>query len=593
MKSIWRIIRFTGELWPFYVAVSVFSILVAATTQVQPLLLKKAIDEVTKLISGGQADATKVAILAILIFAADLGQTLFSNIGGYYGDVLTAKLRRLMSRRYFEHLLQLPQAYYDRELSGKILNRMNRGIMQIGSYVQAVSNNFLQFIFSSVLSLIIIYIYSWQVGLMLSLLYPVFIGLTVLSSPKWLRYQQQINTEFDTATGRFAEAIAQVKVVKSYRRAASELRLFTKRFDKVVGLTRPQSRHWHVRDVWRRLALNIIFLGVFLYIFVETAHGVYGLGTMVLLVLYANNIRLPLFSISFIIDQSQRAIANSKDYFEVMDEQPEIADRLGAKPLQIGQGLIEFTDVRFGYDAKNLVLKGLNFQLKPDSKNALVGESGEGKTTITNLLLRLYEVTSGHITIDGQNISDVTQASLHQSIGVVFQEPALFSGTIRENIAYGKPEATLADIKAAARSANAHEFISKFEQGYDSEIGERGLKLSGGQKQRIAIARALLKDAPILILDEATSSLDTKSERQVQQALERLMRGRTTLIIAHRLSTIQSVDQVITLRGGQVDEIGSPAELQASGGIYAELLKLQQLHTASTEKRLHKFGIES
>lgn len=592
MKSIWRIIRFTGELWPFYVAVSAFSILVAAMTQIQPLLLKGAIDEITKLVGGGHADVTKVAILAGLIFLTDVGQTLFSNIGGYIGDVLSAKLQRIMSQRYFTHLLTLPQRYFDVELSGRVLNRMNRGIFQISNYIQAVSNNFLQFLFSTVLSLAVIYLYSWQVGVMLTILYPLFIVLTTQSSKKWQRYQKVINEEQDRATGRFAEAIGQVRVVKSFLRETSELRTFARHFDKIVTTTRPQSRHWHKLDITRRLVLNIIFFAVYAYIFIETARGRYTIGTMVLLIQYAANIRLPIFSISFIVDASQRAIANTKDYFDVMDQEPEIVDQTGAQPLRLTAGEVAFDQVTFGYDAGQPVLKNLTFSLKPNTKTALVGESGEGKTTITSLLLRLYEVNKGAITIDGQDINVVTQESLRRSIGVVFQEPALFSGTIRENIAYGRPQAKMTDIIRAAKAANAHDFISKFAKGYDSEIGERGLKLSGGQKQRIAIARALLKDAPILILDEATSSLDSKSERQVQEALEHLMHDRTTLIIAHRLSTIQRVDQIVSLRGGRVAEIGSPEELETAGGIYAELLKLQRLHTESTKKRLQKFGIK-
>ncbi len=591
MKQIVRIIRFTGELWPFYVGVSAFSILVAAMTQVQPLLIRQAIDEITKLIQGGQADVTLVAILAILIFASDLGQTFFSNVGGYMGDILSAKLKKLMSQRYFDHLLKLPQGYFDQELSGKILNRMNRGIDQISHYIQAVSNNFLQFVFSSVISLIVVFIFSWQVGLMLLLLYPVFIYLTSITSKKWIRYQHEINAEQDVATGRFAEAINQIKVVKSFLQSARELKAFTDRFAKVVTLTRPQSRYWHQRDVYRRLALNVIFLGVYVYIFIAAAKGEYTVGTMVLLILYANNIRIPLFSISFIIDQSQRAIANTKDYFEVMDVEPAITDKKGAQNLRIGEGRVVFDGVKFGYDKNYPVLKGLDFELKPKAKNALVGESGEGKTTITNLLLRLYEVNGGQVSIDGQNISNVTQSSLREQIGVVFQEPALFSGTIKENIAYARPNASQADIEAAARAANAHEFIDKFDKKYDSEIGERGLKLSGGQKQRIAIARALLKDAPILVLDEATSSLDTRSERQVQQALEHLMEGRTTLIIAHRLSTIAGVDRIVTLKGGRVDEVGTPEELAESGGIYDQLLKLQAASKPKAKEELKHYGI--
>jgi ATP-binding cassette subfamily B protein len=242
---------------------------------------------------------------------------------------------------------------------------------------------------------------------------------------------------------------------------------------------------------------------------------------------------------------------------------------------------------------KRPVLDGLSFTLQPGTKTALVGESGEGKTTITNLLLGLYVPQSGSIAIDGQDISGSTRASLRAASAVVFQEPALFSGTVYENIAYGNPGATKRDVEAAAKAANAHEFITKFEQQYETEIGERGLKLSGGQKQRIAIARALLKDAPILILDEATSSLDSKSEHLVHQALERLMQGRTTLIIAHRLSTIQSVDTIITMQDGRVNEQDTPEKLAKSGGIYAQLLSLQARHTKQDTKRLKQYEIQT
>jgi ATP-binding cassette subfamily B protein len=592
MKDIWRIVRFTGSLWRYYVAVSVFTILLAGMNQVQPLFTKGAIDQITKLLGGGHADVKLVAIFAFVIFLTDFAATIFSNISGYIGDLLSVKLEKIMSERYFAHLLKLPQSYFDTELTGKIINRMNRGINQISSFMQMLSNNFLQFIFSTIFSLAIVFYYSWQVGLMLSLLYPVFIWLTTRTSSKWQGYQKQINEQQDIASGRFAEAVGQVKVVKSFLQEKRELRLFRKHYGKMVSTTRPQSRLWHRQDILRRIVLNVIFLAIYVYIFVETARGAYTLGTMVLLIQYATLIRIPIFSISFIVDATQRAISNSRDYFEVMDEEPQIFDRENATKLQVQKGEIAFENVSFAYD-DTPVLRDISFKVPADSKVALVGESGEGKTTITSLLLRLYEVNTGRITIDSHNINDVTQRSLRDAIGVVFQEPALFSGTIRDNIAYAKPKATDKEIIAAATAANAHDFIQKLEKGYDSEIGERGLKLSGGQKQRIAIARALLKDAPILILDEATSSLDSKSERMVQEALERLMRGRTTLIIAHRLSTIQSVDQIITLRNGTVDEIGSPEKLAKSGGIYEQLLKLQGSTTEATKKKFKEYEIAS
>ena len=585
--------QFTKELWPYYVGVAAFSVLVAATTQVQPLLTKTIVDEVTKLV-GSHEVRTNVVIWAVLgIFVADLGQNLFSNIGGIIGDQLQARLRKTLSERYFAHLLKLPQRYFDTELSGKVLNQLNRSIDQITTFAQAFSNNFLQFIFSTVLSLVIISLYSWPVALMLATLYPIFIWLTMRTSGKWREYQTDINQQADAATGRFAEAIGQVKVVKSFGQERRELTHFQRRYQRMIELTWPQSKLWHGQDFKRKLVLNVIFLAVYGYICLEAVNGRYGLGTMVLLLQYAALIRMPIFSISFIVDQSQRAVANTRDYFAAMDEATESSATEHGGTLDVTRGQVKFTEVVFGYEVKQPVLRGLSFTLEPGTKTALVGESGEGKTTITNLLLGLYVPQNGSIAIDGQDISQVSRASLRAASSVVFQEPALFSGTIYENIAYGRPDASKAEVEAAARAANAHEFIAKFEKGYKAEIGERGLKLSGGQKQRIAIARALLKDAPILILDEATSSLDSKSEHLVQEALERLMKGRTTLIIAHRLSTIQSVDTIITLKNGRLEEQGSPDELAQTSGIYAELLKLQQGHTTSAAKRLKRYELQA
>ncbi len=589
MKDILRILKSARELKNYYIAISFFTVLLSLLTLLQPLLSGWAIDEMRH---GADANVRYVAILAGLIFLLDLSQTFFGNISGYLGDQMSAKLLKILSVRYYEHLTVLPQRYFDTELSGKIINRLNRSITQITNFMQMMSNNFLQFIFTTVFSLAVVAYYSWQVALMLFALYPIYIFLTFRSSSTWQNYQTRKNKHADIATGRFAEAVSQIKVVKSFIAEKAELRFFERHYQKGVDINRPQSKFWHTKDVQRRLVLNVIFFGVYMYIFVRGAQGVFTPGQAVALILYAMQIRIPIFTISFLVESTQRAIADSKDYFEIMGVEPQIIDKPGAKVLRINRGRIDFENVSFGYDDKRPVLKNIRLHVSPDSKIALVGESGQGKTTLTNLLLRLYEPTSGSILIDGQDIGNVTQKSLRENIGVVFQEPALFSGSIKENIAYANPRATAKQIEAAAKAANAHEFIHKLEKGYDTEIGERGLKLSGGQKQRIAIARALLKDAPILVLDEATSSLDSKSEGMIQEALERLMKDRTTIIIAHRLSTIQHVDQIVTLKNGRIDEIGSPTELAKSGGIYEQLLKLQGgKKTEATKKRLREYDI--
>lgn len=589
MKYIVRILRTSSGLWPYYAAVSSASVFISLLNMLLPFLSGLAIDEIGK---GTSASISVVAWIAVGIFAVDFSTTIISNLGGYWGDQMSEKLQRLLSKRYFEHILTLPQSYFDRELSGKIINRLNRSIQQIVSFMHMMSNNFLQFIFSTVFALIIIAFYSWPIALLLFLLYPIYIWMTVKTSGKWMDYQHKKNAYRDVATGRFAESINQVKVVKSFIQEKRELKFFDTQYKDLIKVNKPQSKLWHKRDIQRRIVLNIIFFAVYMLIFVQAVNGAFTPGQAVALILYAMQIRIPIFTISFLVENTQRAVADSKDYFEIMSIEPDIADKQGAKALKVKDGAIEFKDVIFGYDDKPVV-KNISFTVKPDSRVALVGESGEGKTTITNLLLRLYEPDAGEITIDQQDITKVSQASLRDAIGVVFQDPALFSGTISENIAYANPKASKKDIERAAKSANAHEFISKFEKGYDTEIGERGLKLSGGQKQRIAIARALLKDAPILVLDEATSSLDSRSEKMVQEALDKLMKGRTTIIIAHRLSTIQHVDNIITIKNGSVDEIGSPSKLSKTNGIYSQLLKLQGVDTDENKNKLQKFDIKA
>ncbi len=590
MKHIFRILKTGRELWRSYALIGILTSLLSISTIITPLLSGWAIDEIRK---GTGANVRYAAYLAIGIFLLDVMQTVVSNINGYIGDQVAGKLQNILSKKYYEHLMTLPQVYFDNELSGKIINRLNRSIVQVTGFIQMMSNNFLQFIFSTIFSLIAVAYYSWEVALMLFALYPIFTWMTIKSSSKWQVWQKQKNEHLDVASGRFAESISQVKVVKSFVQETQELKYFNRHMHSALKIIKPQSAYWHKQDVRRRLILNVIFLAVYLFIFIRGAQGIFSPGEAVALILFAMNIRIPIFTISWLVEQSQKAVADSRDYFEIMNINPEIHNIDGAKDLIVDKGKIEFSHVIFGYDKKIPVLQDINFTVKPNTKLALVGESGQGKTTLTSLLMRFYEPTSGAILIDGQDITNVTQSSLRSSVGVVFQEPALFSGTIRENICYANNKATNDQVVSAAKAANAHEFIEKLENGYDTQIGERGLKLSGGQKQRIAIARALLKDAPILVLDEATSSLDSKSEAMVQEALQRLMKNRTTIIIAHRLSTIKSVDTIVTINNGSVEEIGSPHDLSQSDGIYAQLLNLQKGGTAQGIKKLQKFDISS
>lgn len=591
MKTLFRVLHYAKNLWPYYLVITVFSVLLALSNQVMPFIVKGVADLVVGALGGQQPDLFAGLLLALALFGADIAGTLFSNWGGYYGDIMASKLKKQLSERYYEHLLELPQSYYDKELTGTIINRLNRTIFELTNFMNFFANNFFQMILTMIFTLIVVAYYSWEVAILLFVIYPLFLWLTTITSKEWQEHQAKKNLHTDIASGRFAESVSQMRVVKSFIQERHELHHLKHHYQQHVDITYVQSRQWHSMDILRRSVLNIIFFIIMGFIFWQTMRGRFTVGEMFLLVQFAMLMRIPLFSMSFIVDQTQKAIAGSKDYFKVMELKPDIQDKPDAKPLKVKKGKITYHDVAFSYDNNEHVFKDISFEVKPGSKLALVGESGQGKTTITSLLLRLYEPTSGSITIDDVSVADVKQRSLRENIAVVFQDPALFSGTIRENIAYARPDATDHAIRKAAKAANAHDFIKKLPDGYDTEIGERGIKLSGGQKQRIAIARAILKDAPILILDEATSSLDSRAEAQVQEALETLMQGRTTLIIAHRLSTIAHVDTIVTIKNGRVDEIGPPHKLAKTRGIYAELLDLQMGASDAAKKKLKEFDL--
>jgi ATP-binding cassette subfamily B protein len=594
LKPLLRIITYTRSLWRLYGIIAGFTVTLALLNQAQPLLVKGIVDRLVGAVEGTPIVGSEIAQIVILIFLADASVTIISNISGYYGDIMALRLRRQLTLDYFDHLMKLPQSYFDNEKTGAIINRLDRSLGELRQFMNILANNFLQFILTTVFTLVIIAYYSWEIAILLAILYPVFLWMTQRTSRHWQVYQTKINDLSDRARARFTESITQVKVVKAFVRENSEASNLSRKFSGMMRHTRLQSKEWHRRDIERRLVLNVIFLMVYAIIGAKGFNGDLTVGEIVLLVQYAGLIRLPLFSMSFLVDNTQRAVSGSQEFFDVIQIEPEISDAAGSKELVVKEGEISFDGVSFGYKPGDVpVIQGIDFVIKPGQKLALVGESGQGKTTISNLLLRLYDPTNGLITIDGQDVAQVTQASLRKHIGVVFQEPALFSGTIRENISYGQPKASERAIIEAAKAANADSFIKQFKDGYNTEIGERGIKLSGGQKQRIAIARAILHNPPILILDEATSSLDSKAEAQVQAALDRLVEGRTTLIIAHRLSTIKDVDTIVTLRGGNIDEIGSPSQLAQTDGIYAQLLKLQQASKSERDTLLKRYDIVS
>lgn len=618
MTSLLRILRFAPQLHRLYLGIAVSSVLAAVLALATPFLIGAATDRIVAAIAGetGVAEAvTAVTWLAVAFLAVEVATTLVVSVGGYWGDVMAARMRTILSTRYFEQLLHLPQRYFDTAITGRVVNRLNRTINELTQFLQFFANNAFTMLITTAAVLVITAFYWWPLAVLLAVVFPVYMWLTARTSAKWQVWEGEKNTEVDIASGRFAEVVSQMGVVRAYNRQEQELSGFRDRFLRTVGITRQQSRFWHGMDAGRRLALNVAFGAMYLIVFVRTAQGLFSVGDMVILLQLMNMARQPIFSMSFLVDSAQRAVAGSKDYFEVLAEERERAGgavlavasadapRVPAEPradvvagapgVPADVPAVRFDEVSFAYDAdaSRPVLDRVSFDIPRGAKVALVGESGGGKSTIAHLLLGLYPVTSGRIEVFGQDVAGLDLAALRGRIATVFQEPSLFSGTVRENIAYADADASDERVRAAAQAAYAHRFVEAFDDGYEQVIGERGLRLSGGQRQRIAVARAVLKDAPILVLDEATSALDTKSERLVQAALDELMVGRSSLIVAHRLSTIASVDRIVTLRAGRVEEVGSPAELAESGGIYAQLLELQRAGTQEARKMLKEYGL--
>ncbi len=591
MKPIRQLLSYTTHLRPLFIIIAVLSVFTAAATLVTPFIMKFGTDWVVAIAAGKETFSIEplIGLIAAMI-GMYLLTTILADTAGYLGDMIAVRTRRQLSKIYYKHLLTLPQHYYDGEVTGKIVNRLSRAITDVTQFLQFFSNHLLDTLLTVAVTVVVLLWYSWPLAVLFILLIPANLYITAKTSGKWQRYEGQKNKHFDIASGRFAEVVAQMRLVKSFGSEQRELTKFDTEVAQMEGLTSKQSVWWHSMNALRSAIYGTIFAAIYGILFYQTARGAFSVGDMVLLLTLIQQIIFPMRSMSFFVDSYQRAVANSKDFLAAMAEEPE-QDPHARRKLQVAKGEIVYHNVSFAYESSKEVLHSIDVTLAPGKKIALVGESGGGKTTISNLLMRLYDPTAGSISVDGVNIANVSRASVRQHIATVFQDAALFSGTIRENIAYAAPNASEKDIMRAASDANAWDFIQDFPDGLDTEIGERGIKLSGGQRQRIAIARAILKDAPILVLDEATSSLDSKAEHEVQQALDRLMKGRTTLIIAHRLSTIANADTIITLKNGAVDEVGSPAKLATTDGIYATLLKLQLGATERAKQQLQAFDI--
>lgn len=574
MKNILKIIKVSRPLYKTLGIIALLIVVGALLELATPLVSKSIVDTIIAQTNGLGGNLNTLIFLIALTFGLNLFGIIVSAISDRLGDHFAGEQRKLLTEKFYNRILTLPQSYFDSEMSGKIVNQLSRGIGTIQGFTNASTNFILPSFLQSIFIVIVLAKYNLLIAGLVFILFPIYLVISYYSSLKWGVAEIEKNKIEDSLRGRIQEVIGNIKIVKGFLTEHMEFLFASKSLTDINKIYAKQSSTYHWLDFGRNLSLVMVILGINILVFYQTFTGVMTIGVMVLIIQLVLQARRPLFAMSFILTQLQNAESGSKEFFEILElPEKENFEKQGTAKKLIFPSL-EFKNVSFNYSGSSKVLDGVDFKINPKEKMALVGHSGAGKTTITNLILKLYEPTGGDIVLLGKNYRALKFTDVRQNIALVFQENELFSTSIRENVSYGT-NASETEIVNAIKSANAWNFVQKLPHGIDSEIGERGVKLSGGQKQRIQIARAILKNAPILILDEATSSLDAKSEMEVQQALEKLMQNKLVIIIAHRFSTLQNVDHVIVLNNGKIEQKGTPKELANQKGVYSDLLKYQ------------------
>jgi len=478
-----------------------------------------------------------------------------------------------MRRDLFNHLQKLSFSFYDNANTGKLMSRITNDLFDITELAHHGPED----VFISLVKIIGALIVMFTMDIKLTLILLVALVLIIIFTAVYNLKMRAVFTEnrrkIAVVNARAQDSLAGIRVVKSFANEEVEICKFDKGNKEFLETKEDSYSIMGSFHSGSQLLQGILYLCVLVFGGIFLNKGSITTSDLVAYILFINVFLNPIDQIVSFTETFQRGMSGFDRFLEILDTRPEIVDSENAVELKDVKGDICFNNVSFSYDDKTIVLSNINLNIKKGQTVAIVGPSGGGKTTFCNLIPRFYEVNDGSITIDGKDIRSLTLASLRKNIGIVQQDVYMFSGTIAENILYGKPDASFEEVVEAAKLANAHDFIMELENGYDTFVGERGVKLSGGQKQRISIARVFLKNPPILILDEATSALDNESERLVQQSLNLLAKGRTTLIIAHRLSTIKNADNIVVLTAKGIEEQGTHAELMKKGGVYASLYR--------------------
>jgi ATP-binding cassette, subfamily B, bacterial len=535
-----------------------------------PIAVKLLIDTLLPTSQWGLIALASAILLAVYVLNAGLMATVT-----YWGHMLGINIETEMRRKAFDHLQKLSFGFFDNQKTGHLVARLTKDLEEIGEVAHHGPEDLFIAVMTLVGAFILMFTVNMKLAVITALVVPLTAWLTTRYGGRMTRNWQALYGKVGDFNARIEENVGGIRVVQAFANEDHERRLFAA---DNQGYRKTKLEAYRIMAAstslsylsMRLIQMVVMVAGSYLVLKGELSAGGF-VGFLLLVGVFFR----PIEKINSVIETYPKGIAGFKRYMTFLDTRPDIADRPGARDVGKLKGDIEYKKVEFGYAAERSILKGLDLTIRAGETIAFVGPSGAGKTTICSLLPRFYEVNGGAITIDGIDIRDMTLRSLRSQIGIVQQDVFLFAGTIRENIAYGRLEATESEILEAARRARLDEVIASLPAGLNTIIGERGVKLSGGQKQRLAIARIFLKNPPILILDEATSALDTETERAIQQALAELSEGRTTLVIAHRLATIVNADRIAVIDRGVIAEQGDHKELLAANGIYKRLSEAQ------------------
>ena len=570
MKNYLRLLAYIKPYKKRLAAAVVCIIMAAGANLYLPWIIKDMIDDVLM-----SKDMLMLNLIAAGILVVMFTRGVFyygqSYLVSYVGQRVIIDVRSVLFRKF----QKMPLSYYDRQQTGTVMSYITNDVSAMQS---AIVDNLIELVTESSILIgslgMMIYL-DWKLSLLTLMTIPLVGFAMKIFGRKLKRSSTVIQERAAEITSLLQESISAIRVVKSFVRETYEIKRFEEQnwrnFQAAMKNVKLSSLLTPTVEFLAAIAVTfIVWFGGY-----EVVNEVITAGELVAFLTYAVNLANPVKRLSRVYAAIQKAMAAADRVFEVMDLDEKITDVPGAKPLPPIQGQVEFKDITFSYKEGQPALQHISLKAEPGQMIALVGPSGSGKSTIANLIPRFYDVDSGTISIDGHDIRQVTADSLREQIGLVPQETMLFSTTVMENIRYGRLDATDEEVVEAARAANAEEFIKDLPEGYDTKLGERGLNLSGGQRQRLAIARAILKNPRVLILDEATSALDTESEKIVQDALDKLMVGRTSFVIAHRLSTIFNADQIFVVENGHLREHGTHEELLAAGGLYSNLYNIQ------------------